>query len=150
MKTLSTVLLLIVLTSCERRSVPAATSFEKPEIEWHDAHYSIEDYKRMQPHRPILAIFTHKWDYPIAQVLKKKKFMDILKKNTFLCLNYESTAPESIGQVEMKKLGHENFPLAFVSIPNLGDSLHTFEYSEDELLVFVNKISKEAESSPRE
>ena len=111
MKTLSMFLILFIISivGCQQRSAPAVTDAHwKPEIEWNDAQYSIEDYKRMQPHRPILAVFSSKWEPPPVILLKEKRFMEILREDQFLCLNYESTAPDSIGQVELKRQGYQS------------------------------------------
>jgi len=138
------------MAGCQKRPAPAvADAHWKPEIEWNDAEYSIEDYKRMQPHRPILAVFSSKWEPPPVILLRGKKFMDILREGQFLCLNYESTAPDSIGQAELKRRGYQSPHVFVVSIPDRGDSHYPLTYAEDELLAFVKKISKEAVQAGR-
>ena len=147
-------LVMIVSSSCSERPNKGSSpdsSKEQVNFQWHEAQYSLAEYKEMQPGRPIIALFVHKWDVPIAiKVLKDSNVMSRLQRENFLCLTYESTNDQSLGAQEMRRLEHRSFPLIFASIPHRGDFLHEPPYSETAVSEVVNKIISEAEqAAPR-
>ncbi|MCU0796230.1 MAG: hypothetical protein MUF31_09880 [Akkermansiaceae bacterium] len=140
---------MIVLISCSERTNQGRSpdpSAAQVNFKWYEAQYSLAKYKEMQPGRPIIALFVHKWDVPTAfKVLRDSDVISRLQRENFLCLTYESTNDQSLGAQEMRRLEHRSFPLIFASIPHRGDFLHEPPYSEPAAREVVNKIILEAE-----
>lgn len=103
-----------------------------------EAEYSIAEYRAMQPSRPIIAIFGHKWEPPILETaIRHKEVLQRLGKYGFLCVKYDCTNTDSLGVSEMQRLEQISLPLAVLSFPNTGESYHSIEYNEKASMEFV-------------
>ncbi|BDS05360.1 hypothetical protein NT6N_04000 [Oceaniferula spumae] len=101
----------LVSCGCTRNAAKEEASVN---IEWHEATYGLEEYKEMQPGRPILALFVSDWDLTgqiHRKVFEDETSMEILKGSRFLCIWYDCTEPDSLGMRELKRLKQLALPV---------------------------------------
>lgn len=73
----------------------------------------MSEYHKLQPGRPILAVFVTAWDLMgqlQRKILEDEKNIALIPEAGALCLFYDSTEEDSLGRQEMKRLGREYFP----------------------------------------
>jgi len=142
----------LLLVGCDQKPIENT----EIDIEWYEAAHSIDDYKRMQPGRPILAIFISDWDLVGAvqrKILEDDVSKGIMKGSDFLCLWYKSTDKDDLGIKEMHRLKRSHFPFAVLVDGSGGDDIfYTTPVDKGDIYDFLRearKVAEQVEASDR-
>ena len=137
----------LLLVGCDRK-VSEEPDLNEARVVWFDAEYSLEEYKRMQPGRPIFAVFAP--DIDILEQLLRREMEDevcsnLLKDSNYLYLWYDCRGTDSLGKNEMESLDRVVFPFSVFVDESAETHLFTTPTKKEEIHEFIRNIRKNAE-----